>query len=887
LTTPTREASASGAEAFAASSLDRLLAERARARPDAGALSAPGFPLLTYAELHRFTRQCAARLREAGLGREDIVALGVLNGPEAASAFLALAAAAVCAPLNPLLREQDYAAYLRDLGARAVLVDEETAAVERAAASLGIQVLRLKRQRERGSGWFDIESDASAPARGDREARSEDVALILPTSGTVSRPKLVPLSHRNLCVSAWNVAHTLRLETSDRCLSMMPLFHIHGLVGGLLATVSTGGFVICTPGFVARDFAGWLREEAPTWYSAVPTIHQAVLGCAEPIRASTRGGRRLRFVRSSSASLPPRVLAALEELFEAPVIEAYGMTEAAHQMASNPLPPGAHKAGSVGPPAGPEMAVVDEQGAPVEPGAMGEIVIRGANVTRGYLKNEAANREAYRDGWFRTGDQGRMDEDGYLVLTGRTKELINRGGEKIAPREVEEALLEHPRVAQAVSFAIPHRTLGEDVGAAVILKSGERVGAGELRRFAASRLAAFKVPRVIRLVEEIPKGATGKAQRIGLAEVLGIGEGDGVGDDQGTPAGALEKRLARVWEEVLRVERVGATDDFFALGGDSLAAIEVWARIAAEEGIDLPEVSLYEHPTVRTLTRAVEAARSRPRRPNEAPQTLVTIRDGGTKPPLFCLPAHDNTFGVFCRIARHLPLDQPMYGLALPRPGPPGGTYTIRQLASEYLPWIRQVQPAGPYHLLGHCHGGYGAFEVARQLEALGEKAEFLCLMDTYLPPTRQPIVGSQRRFQIHRWELSRRSPLEKLTYLWERVVALSSRLRLEGEIHWYQVCVRRGWQVPASLQSRDVVHRLAARSFEPEPYRGRVLLVRGEDDRSEAGWMGWQPWLEGGVEILRVVVTRHGLAAREAVDAYAPQLALRLEAAVERSRRS
>ena len=347
------------------------------------------------------------------------------------------------------------------------------------------------------------------------------MALILHTSGTTSRPKIVPLHHANIWTSARNIAASLELSENDRALNVMPLFHIHGLIAGLCAPLSRGGSVFCTPGFNALKFFAEMEEARPTWYTAVPTMHQTIL---------TRAGRHkeiiarrpLRFVRSSSSSLPPTVIGELEAAFKCPVIEAYGMTEATHQMASNPLN-GIRKPGSVGVPAGPEIAIMDEAGRLMGPGETGEVVIRGENVTAAYENNPKANGEAFVDGWFRTGDQGVIDADGYLTLTGRLKEIINRGGEKISPREVDEALMDHPAVLQAVAFAVPHPMLGEDVGAAVVLREGLSATEQELGAFLSERLAAFKTPRKILFLAEIPKGATGKLQRIGLAQKLGLG----------------------------------------------------------------------------------------------------------------------------------------------------------------------------------------------------------------------------------------------------------------------------------------------------------------------------------------------------------------------------
>ncbi len=383
--------------------------------------------------------------------------------------------------------------------------------------------LKIDSDPGRGAGAFTLYPVSAAPETTGTGgfAQAGDVALLLHTSGTTSRPKLVPLTQRNVVASARSIRATLGLVAEDRGLNIMPLFHIHGLMAGLLAPLAAGSQVFCTPGFNALKFFGWMNEARPTWYTAVPTMHQTILARASQNR-DVIGANPLRFVRSSSSSMPPQVIAELEATFHAPLIEAYGMTEASHQMASNPLPPGKRIPGTVGLAAGPEVAIMNEQGDLLPPGQTGEIVIRGENVTPGYEKNPGANAEAFNNGWFRTGDQGIMSAEGYITITGRLKEIIIRGGEKISPREVDEVLMDHPAILQVVTFAFPHDRLGEDVAAAIVLRDGASLTEKEVREFAARRLADFKVPRKVRFVAEIPKGATGKLQRIGLAAKLGL-----------------------------------------------------------------------------------------------------------------------------------------------------------------------------------------------------------------------------------------------------------------------------------------------------------------------------------------------------------------------------
>jgi acyl-CoA synthetase (AMP-forming)/AMP-acid ligase II len=442
-----------------------------------------------------------------------------------ASAFISIATGTTTAPLNPGYRRQEYDFYLDDLGAKALIVEvgSESDAIE-SARSLGIPVLKLRVPEGARAGEFELEADPEielGPVATPGPAEPDDVALVLHTSGTTSRPKIVPLLHRNVCASAKNIRTTLSLTPEDRCLNVMPLFHIHGLMAPVLSSLSTGASVSCTPGFNALRFFSWLDQVEPTWYSAVPTMHQTILARAGRNEESVAGAR-LRFIRSSSASLPPQVLGELEETFGVPVVEAYAMTEASHQMTCNQLPPGVRKSGTVGPAAGPEVSIMDDEGNLLEPGQVGEIVIRGPNVTPGYENNPEANATAFTHGWFRTGDQGVMDGDRFVTLTGRLKEIINRGGEKISPKEIDEVLMDHPAVQQVCTFAVSHDKLGEEVAAAVVLREGAEASESDIREFASERLAAFKVPRTVLFLDEIPKGPTGKLRRIGLAEQLGI-----------------------------------------------------------------------------------------------------------------------------------------------------------------------------------------------------------------------------------------------------------------------------------------------------------------------------------------------------------------------------
>ncbi|MFM8899031.1 MAG: acyl--CoA ligase [Burkholderiales bacterium] len=498
----------------------------ASAADDLPAISAPGRSALTHGQLRALTEGTVKQLNALGIGRNDRVAIVLNNGPDMATCFVACACGVTSAPLNPAYRADEFEFYLSDLNAKALIVERDSSspAIE-VAKKLGVRILDLISEPSSPAGSFTLAARDGQPGAAATQpgwAQPQDVSMVLHTSGTTSRPKIVPLSQANLCASANNIRNTLQFVPTDCGLNIMPLFHIHGLIAGVLAPLSAGSQVFCTPGFNALKFFAWMDEAQPTWYTAVPTMHQAIASRASK-NLDVIKRHPLRFLRSSSSSMPPQVIRELEEIFGAPLIEAYGMTEATHQMACNPLPPAARKPGTVGRAAGPEVAIMAEDGTLLGADTTGEIVIRGANVTAGYESNPKANAEAYTNGWFRTGDQGVMDGEGYITITGRLKEIINRGGEKVSPREVDEILMDHPAVAQVVCFGMPHPKLGEEVAAVVVLREGQTVSERDLQTFVNQRAADYKVPKKILFMEEIPKGATGKLQRIGLAQKLGLG----------------------------------------------------------------------------------------------------------------------------------------------------------------------------------------------------------------------------------------------------------------------------------------------------------------------------------------------------------------------------
>jgi acyl-CoA synthetase (AMP-forming)/AMP-acid ligase II len=464
-----------------------------------------------YDHLRAQVFQMAGAFAAAGVGPGDRIAIALPNGLPAVVSFLAASIAGTAAPLNPGYRYDEFCFYLEDTSARALVVPPEgIEEARRAAASANIPILAVETDAQ---GVAHI-SNAFGSARVERPA-AEGIALVLHTSGSTGRPKRVPLSHGRLAISARNIAKTYALTESDVSLCVMPLFHVHGLVASTLATLLTGGTLVVPARFNALSFWRTIREYRVTWYSAVPTIHQLTLARAAQ---KPQGIESLRFIRSCSAPLPVEIARKMEETIGVPVLEAYGMTEASHQMASNPLPPAPHKFGTVGPPTGIEIGIMDSNGVLLTAGELGEVVIRGPSVIDGYENNPEANATSFIDGWFRTGDQGTLDEGGYLRLTGRLKEMINRGGEKISPVEIDAVLLSHPAVAEAVAFGMPHPAWGEEVAAAVVLRHA--AGENEIIEHCRSRLADFKCPKKLHVLDAIPRTATGKIQRRNVAATL-------------------------------------------------------------------------------------------------------------------------------------------------------------------------------------------------------------------------------------------------------------------------------------------------------------------------------------------------------------------------------
>ena len=768
----TRLVAHSDATKLPADTVGGLIARRIGASPDASAIVDGERPALTFAALGDTIELAVRRLEGAGIGREDRVAVVLPDGAATATACLAVSTRACCVPLDPRLREGELEDRFRRIGVRAVVLPRGASAARVVAERLALRTLELLELPEGAPGRFELLVEPAPPAP-ERPGRvdlpgPDHPAFVLLTSGSTATPKAVPLTHGNVTASARNVARSLALGPGDRGLSTLPLFHVGGLVDLLLAPWAAGGSVAFAPALAAARFGEALERHRPTWYQAVPTMLHAILeGTAE-----NGGGTRahgLRFIRSVSSPLPEPLRLKVEERWGVPVIEIYGMSETAGVITSNPLPPGERRPGSVGLPAGNEIAIVDAEGKRCAAGVSGEVLVRGESVMSGY---EGAEVEPpFLDGWLRTGDLGHVDEDGYLYLSGRIEEIIDRGGEKVSPAEVDRALLEHAAVLDAAAFPVPHETLGEEVAAAVVVRPGSALDEADLLRSLSERLAYYKVPRRIVTVDALPRGPGGKLVRRALTERFGTPGPEARWRAYEAPPTPLGRLLAETWQDVLRVSQVGVHDDFFDLGGDSLRAVELFVALEERTGLRADVSTIFDAPTIAALEpllAAQLAAREAPSSPVAAPRSRRAMVDdwietqmagwSGVRASPSALIVGRNTLGgkrplFWCvqvaaeldELQKHLDADRPLYGMRSLFRLPGGKDATDNEaLATRYTDDVLAVQPAGPYLIGGYCEGGKIAFRVAKRLRALGHTVQLLALQEQFVA---EPYDGAVAMF--------------------------------------------------------------------------------------------------------------------------------------------
>jgi acyl-CoA synthetase (AMP-forming)/AMP-acid ligase II/thioesterase domain-containing protein len=722
------------------------------------------FAPLTYSDLQRRLDDVRGQLRLGGFDCSARIGVFMPYGPEAVLAIVAIACCSIAVPLDPRLSPAEINQRLDMLRLNAVLVpqgsgSEARQAIERRGGTI-IEAVPVGH----GQLGFNAAVRAADSAAIDADPDPASPAFILQTSGTTAQPKLIPFSHGNMLAASARLQAWFGLTPQDRCLSVSPPFYSHGLKVTIFTPLLTGGSIAVPSNNAILALDEWFDVLRPTWYSAGPALHAAVLDKARGLD-DAQAAHTLRFVMSGGAPLPIEVQEDLRRILGVPVLEHYGSSEAA-QIAANLPSPGPNRLGTCGRPWPDTVAVVGGDGRPLSAGEHGEIWVRGPTVFSGYLDAPELNEVAFVNGWFRTGDIGSLDEDGFLSLHGRLSELINRGGEKIAPAEIESALLRHPAVAEAAAFAISHPRLGEDIAAAIIVHPGAQTTPEELRKCLQRELASFKVPRRIVILDQLPRGATGKVQRRRLRESL-----DGASDHRKAMAAPvvrkgsldLEGELLMLWRRLLKSDTVTLDDDFFASGGDSLLAMEMLIQLEQLISQPIPETILFGAETIRKLVQEIDGLSDTPLAP------FAQFHAVGNRPPLYFFNGdlRSGHTGVR-RMVELLGPDYPIisinpHGLR-GEPIPP----SIEQMAADRLPLILERQASGPFLLGGKCNGAMVAFEAARQLMAAGHNVHMVAMID---PPTvnarpmtraiirlMKPVVSPYRLRaifeQMARWEL-------------------------------------------------------------------------------------------------------------------------------------
>jgi oxalate---CoA ligase len=829
--------------------------------PRAVALAGPSREPLTYSALWDHVRATSETLVQAGVQPSSVAALALPNGPNFLTAALAITLRSACAPVELDLTPDEYRIRLRRLGASALILEDGAGSpVANVARELGMRLIHLQSSPDAPAGIFRL-GGAEGPAN-HSPGRQTDTALLLMTSATTGTPKLVPRSRGAIRTAAAHNAQAFQLTANDRYLSCMPLAHSHG-IGEAVAQLTVGGSIFCTPAFEADKFSTWLGSFRPTWFSASPTMNRIVLTLARETPGIFQRSP-LRFIRSAAAAPDPEVLLSLEQLLGIPVLNGYGLTEVPCAIRSTPS---LRKPGAVGKSVGTEVAILDESGAFLPPDSEGEILLRGPTVMSGYLDDPEANRTAFHEGWFRTGDLGRLDHDGFLFVVGRRKEMINRGGKKVSPQEVDSALATHPALAEVASFAIPHRTLGEDVAAAVVLRPGAQASELDLRRFAAEQLAAYKIPRRILFVENIPRTAVGKPKRSALAEqfrdLAALPQRLHPSSPEAQrPPTAIETQVIDIWRRVLGVEQLGVEDDFFDLGGDSLSAALMLAQ--AEKMLDPDKrpfdgSRFFDQPTVARLAGILAESAAAPEELHSGPTRTLTLQKDGSRIPFFCFSNSTINPYQFRYLSRELGPDQPFAVVCPPPAAQSHRLLRVHEIARQSADAIRALRKHGPYVLGGYCYGGVVAFETARQLLEEGEEVALLALFDTPTPGYPK-IVRQWKRYARQGAALLGGLARGKVPVSARDIAAHLGALRRVATRRWFAKakCILASPSVTDSPAAAEEWNSVVMREYTPRVFRAPIVQFLAEDvpisttlldDRR----LGWRDFAKRGFQILRV----------------------------------
>ena len=854
--------------------------------PNNAALLAPGRSAVSYAELLEQVEHTVGLLNGFGLKRGSRVLIVIPNGPELISAILATMCACTAIPLNPEISADEFTYLLQRSKADALIVLRGMATPAREIAhAQGIRVIELIETPDAPAGHFELEGAHYVEPT---FSEPEDVAMLVGTSGTTGLPKLVPSYHKRLFERLYDPPFWGIMASSPDNpkvgISMLPMFHIFGL-SDLNAGIGYGLGIIATAGFNVDDFYTYLDTYHPMGLQLLPSMLKAIVEKADSY-PDIISRSSLLYISSASAPLSAELAADLQRIFHIVLIMTYGMTEIGGIAWTSTRMPGLYKPGSVGKPVV-EIGIMGEDGSLLPTGAAGEVVVRKTDLFPGYEGDADASRLMVKAGWFHTGDAGYLDEENFLFLTGRLKETINRGGEKISPYEVEQTLLQHPAVKEAAVFGVPHLALGEDLAGAVVV-SDPLLTAKVLRKFAAERLSPQKVPGTLLLVDEIPKTPTGKVRRTVLPQLLGLANPEGeriegrsvLAPPVVAPSSETERTLLPLWMRILGLPEISIHDDFFdALGGTSLQAAQLVIDVGKTFSITLPVTTLLEAPTIAEMATLLDSFGENSR----LDSNVIPIQPLGHKAPLFCLPAISGQAIVYRPLALHLGVDQPVYGLQMP--GSDGKTPPFTRfeaLAAYFVEAIRVIQPHGPYLLAGHSLGGIVALEMAQQLEQRGEDVPLLILFDTalgsssdYLHPAMR-IRRLSHRLKHHQSKLAALQVDEQAQYIFERVKRLGKpRTQAKQEEE----------ELLPGVEAIRAANIEAMRNYQPKPYTRPIIYFstrqRRSQDQAALYELSWKDIALGEFEICDVPGTHTQMLQEPNVQVLAEKLKSYIDQAV------
>lgn len=846
--------------------------------PESPAIYLPDANFISYKHLAEQINNLSGELAKSGLANGNRIAIIMPHGSEAVLAFYAVTLFAIAVPLNQNASAEELKKYMTLAKLDAIIVKEGySAAVAQAAAETGIPVIIMETN---GAGEFHFRVDGVVSQKVDNARHQEnDIAVVLFTSGTTSTPKVVPLTHANLIKTVDITTEIFGLKEEDRCISVTPLFHIYGIVGPLLSAAATGSSVICLPSFNPQEFFRILRELQITWYAASPAIHHAVAEYAERIGVD-KANYALQLIRSGSAPLPVKVVEKLKKYFGAIVVQGYGLTETAGLGTCNPPITEKIKNESVGLVTGCEIGIIDEQKNFLPQTMVGQIVIRGESITKGYENVDDNSQVFLENGWFATGDQGYFDEDGHLFITGRIKEMINRGGAKISPYEVEEVLGRHEDVIEAAVFAAPHPYLGEIPMALAVLRPSSLLTAENLKNFLRDKISLSKMPVQIFLTAQIPKSANGKIQRRLLYRYIQNHPEDfpavllEVATEEAEFNTATEKALADIWRELLKIEHVSNTDDFFEVGGDSLMAEMLFAEIERVLAIKLPAGTILANRTLQELAALID-------RENPTAKEfdfIVPINPFGSRQPLFCIHNVGGDVLTYRKLADYLDKELPVYGLSLNLEAK-NLQHPVRivDLAALYIQEMRAVQPNGPYFVAGHSLGGMIAYEISRQLHAQGQEVAILAMLDTRLlnKKRRKPLWKKLK----HNYQKLTAVPLNQiLQYLRQKTMDEIERYKVKRFMRHYPAPLDLALDKAALKKS---ILRYASRYYKAENYQGTITYFNAEEENKNYCEESINAWakLADSIKVVPINATHSSIVTDPAVQELAAKLSKSIQA--------